>query len=601
MKRNYPYRVMIFTHLHLGKLIIIFGVLLWFMPVLKANEGSKTYPFNLEPFNKSTCEDLVYNGIPLVDNPYDGKRTAYITNGQNDGSVNNLVKWLEAGWLECRSQGLDIGNPPNPDINKTDLYIQISAGDYIGVNTISYRNQITIVVCGYLEVGEFAVLEPIIFTQFNPGVGDDISINPSAHYESDFALMEGDFTYGFSIIPQAQGFDIFDPEHRIYPADSPFFNDTYWNETYDSTIEKYQGNFSFGNLAYWKGLKGEMITLVPDDWEEDVEEIIYEIVPFVEDEHGDALYFVTDIMSVIFSKNGTKEYAVLGGSEHILSEVKNDGVFLNNVNIIICPGGYLKATSLDLKNSVAIYNYGTLQAGSITGQGSASTQCIQGTGNFLNLDGEPIIFVDDSGVWHVDGNYVSDVYPDNHLGWTFGDNCNSPIIPLPIELYSFNSKVHPEHIELNWTTATEINNDFFTLERSSDLYTWEIVGFVQGAGTTSEKRHYSLNDYNPLDGVTYYRLKQTDFDGKFEYFGPLSVMYLPGAEGLDFRVVRHPDQWTIHVPAEGIYHVELYSLSGQRIYSGKVSQNLSIPAPSQTVVVRVFNDYNHSSSRVVMQ
>ena len=187
-----------------------------------------------------------------------------------------------------------------------------------------------------------------------------------------------------------------------------------------------------------------------------------------------------------------------------------------------------------------------------------------------------------------------------------GDICTdkiqfSDIIVTPIELYSFDSKVNPEHIELNWVTASELNNDFFTLERSSDLYAWEIVGHLQGAGTTSEKRHYSLNDYNPLDGVTYYRLKQTDFDGKFEYFGPLSVMYLPGAEGLDFRVVRHPDQWTIHVPAEGIYHVELYSLSGQRIYSGKVSQNLSIPAPSQTVVVRVFNDYNHSSSRVVMQ
>jgi len=312
-------------------------------------------------------------------------------------------------------------------------------------------------------------------------------------------------------------------------------------------------------------------------------------------------------MSFNFSatKNGENKTMILAGSEQNPPGVKSEedgGVILNNVNIIICPGGYLEATSLDLKNSVAIYNYGTLQAGEITGQGSASTQCITGTGSFLNLEGEPIIIYDD-GVWHVNDDYVSDIDPDSNLGWKFGDNCNSAIIvsPLPIELYSFDSKVYPEHIELNWVTASEINNEFFTLERSSDLYAWEIVGHLQGAGTTSEKRHYSYNDYSPREGISYYRLKQTDFDGQFEYFGPLSVMYMPGADGLDFRIARHPDQWTLHVPGEGAYHVELYDLTGRKIFSDMVVNNITIPAPNQTVVVRVFNDRHHSASRVVMQ
>ena len=74
-------------------------------------------------------------------------------------------------------------------------------------------------------------------------------------------------------------------------------------------------------------------------------------------------------------------------------------------------------------------------------------------------------------------------------------------------------------VTLNWTTATETNNKGFQIERSTDRKDWSIIGFVDGNGTTAEPQIYSYTDR--LAGVTvprlYYRLKQTDFDGSYNY------------------------------------------------------------------------------------
>jgi hypothetical protein len=93
---------------------------------------------------------------------------------------------------------------------------------------------------------------------------------------------------------------------------------------------------------------------------------------------------------------------------------------------------------------------------------------------------------------------------------------NSTNTPLPIELVSFTGEVVENTVQLNWETATENNNDFFTIERTTDGEVLSI-GQVDGAGTTNQSTKYLWTDYNPVYGTTYYRLKQTDFDGKFTY------------------------------------------------------------------------------------
>jgi len=105
----------------------------------------------------------------------------------------------------------------------------------------------------------------------------------------------------------------------------------------------------------------------------------------------------------------------------------------------------------------------------------------------------------------------------NNLRFTIG-TINSSQTPLPIDLISFNAKLSENRtIELNWQTASESNNDFFTVERSANGIHWEKVKQIQGAGNSSSFKSYQAVDFDPYIGLSYYRLKQTDFDGKFEY------------------------------------------------------------------------------------
>lgn len=100
----------------------------------------------------------------------------------------------------------------------------------------------------------------------------------------------------------------------------------------------------------------------------------------------------------------------------------------------------------------------------------------------------------------------------------------APCIILPIELLVFEGENYDYYNRLKWSTATEINNDYFLIERSDDGANWLTLTSINGNGTTSEKNDYSYNDYDYQRGVTnYYRLSQTDFDGKRKYFDIISV------------------------------------------------------------------------------
>jgi hypothetical protein len=95
---------------------------------------------------------------------------------------------------------------------------------------------------------------------------------------------------------------------------------------------------------------------------------------------------------------------------------------------------------------------------------------------------------------------------------------NAVQTPLPIELLDFTAKLSNTAIDLRWTTASELNNDFFTIERlneEDDMF--DQIAVVKGSGTINEARSYNAYDFTPKTGKNYYRLKQTDFDGKFSY------------------------------------------------------------------------------------
>jgi hypothetical protein len=95
--------------------------------------------------------------------------------------------------------------------------------------------------------------------------------------------------------------------------------------------------------------------------------------------------------------------------------------------------------------------------------------------------------------------------------------------PLPIELVDFRALNMGTFVTLNWATATELNNDHFTIQRSTDGSEFASIATVKGAGNSKKEINYSFNDANPANGVSYYRLKQTDFDGKTTYSNVVKI------------------------------------------------------------------------------
>ncbi|MBL1231201.1 MAG: T9SS type A sorting domain-containing protein [Flavobacteriales bacterium] len=112
--------------------------------------------------------------------------------------------------------------------------------------------------------------------------------------------------------------------------------------------------------------------------------------------------------------------------------------------------------------------------------------------------------------------------------------------PLPINLVYFDALVIEKTVLLTWVTASEINNDYFTIERSVDTKIWETVLIINGAGNSSQIIEYTETDFNPISGVSYYRIKQTDFDGRFEYFNIVPVKYNTSIEEDEINIFPNP-------------------------------------------------------------
>jgi hypothetical protein len=155
-----------------------------------------------------------------------------------------------------------------------------------------------------------------------------------------------------------------------------------------------------------------------------------------------------------------------------------------------------------------------------------------GAGNFK---AQP--YVDEAGTWKWDpvndiissastscagpDNVVTNSFVKTYLfrDWVLVGSAS----PLPIELLSFTAGCNNSVARINWQTASETNNNYFTIERSKDAQTWVTVTTIPGAGNSNTTLSYSYNDNNPYAGSSYYRLKQTDFNGQSVTFDPVAL------------------------------------------------------------------------------
>ena len=136
---------------------------------------------------------------------------------------------------------------------------------------------------------------------------------------------------------------------------------------------------------------------------------------------------------------------------------------------------------------------------------------------------------------------------------------------LPVELHSFNADINHNHIALEWQTASELNNQGFEVERSVDGSTWDLLGFIEGSGTSSWFHSYAYNDKSPMQGLNYYRLKQIDLNGDFNYSKVIPVLFQRSSD-----MVSYPNpvqgQLIIEGNVTGDVKVKIYNTLGQVVY-----------------------------------
>jgi hypothetical protein len=136
-------------------------------------------------------------------------------------------------------------------------------------------------------------------------------------------------------------------------------------------------------------------------------------------------------------------------------------------------------------------------------------------------------------------------------------------LTLPVELINFIGRQDGNKVILEWETAVESNNKGFEIHKSNDGREWEKIDFVNGNGTTTEIKKYQYQDANPFSGINYYRLKQVDLDGAFEY----SKIIVVENENLSKVLRVFPN------PSTGLFNVEISNSANQRVQI-KVLDNL---------------------------
>jgi hypothetical protein len=136
---------------------------------------------------------------------------------------------------------------------------------------------------------------------------------------------------------------------------------------------------------------------------------------------------------------------------------------------------------------------------------------------------------------------------------------------LPITLISFNAVFSNNNVQIEWVTASEVNNHFFTIERSEDATSFESLFNLPGSGNSTNRKYYTVVDDNPLPGTSYYRLKQTDFNGDFSYSETVAVT---GNSAIDLNFIIAPNPTNKAFQLYGLdsskpYLLEICNLNGK--------------------------------------
>lgn len=274
------------------------------------------------------------------------------------------------------------------------------------------------------------------------------------------------------------------------------------------------------------------------------------------------------------------------GSAVSFSSAENSGINMNSIETNANPGEQVINLNED--------EYWRID----TGSGSATAETITldisnigATQDIINDQELQVMVWDHAGAeWdHLGGISAGDPSSANvvstltlgfseHIVTTGSENSSI----LPVELLYFSGEAMEGDVYLEWATASEINNDYFEVYHSRDGMEFQVIGRVSGNGTTNVESLYTLIHDQAGVGVNYYRLKQVDFDGAYEYFDIISVVNDPGAIGMNFVVYPNPgtaENINIRVSTVDDFipvQLRIVDLLGKVLYEEKLDPALSI-------------------------
>lgn len=276
---------------------------------------------------------------------------------------------------------------------------------------------------------------------------------------------------------------------------------------------------------------------------------------------------LTDILSV---KSGTR-----------ITITANDTLEING-NVTFANGSVVNVDA----NGVLIIN------GDLTNNNNSNTITINGklvvNGNFSGGNGSEVI---GTGAMDITGTVTT-----TGTGAIFGSSadCSSPgtcsstfSSPLPVTLVKFDVTITEFGAKIEWITATETNNDFFTIEKSENAKFWTEVGKVDGAGNSNLNINYSFIDIDVKSGTTYYRVKQTDYNGEYSYSDIKAVNY----KKTDVSVYPNPVKDVLNITTiQENLRVKVISTFGQIIYEGNSTTIDSSNWPKGFYSVNIIDD-----------
>ncbi len=253
--------------------------------------------------------------------------------------------------------------------------------------------------------------------------------------------------------------------------------------------------------------------------------------------------------------------------------------------------GYIYTLSLDVSRRT---NCGpTYQAMSVTISNGALSTSVSRNGGGFAFTKETFAFT-----------ATSTSHTFTFAGTTTGtcglivDNISLAFTALPVELVSFSCKEIAHSALIEWETASELDNDYFSIERSRNSIDWETLALVGGAGTSNHQINYSYADENPLSGQSYYRLKQTDYNGEFSYSDIESVNFDPSTQ---IKIYPNPTvnyitiEWnTIEEPEYNISNLFGENLTDQiasNFLNGKTQLDLSSLRAGIYIITTKVNTY----------